>query len=681
MTLLSPSSLLFLGVIGVPIIIHILSRLSVKKVDFSTIRFIKSLENSAIKSVKIKKLILLFLRIGIITALVLMISRPVTKGFMPGWISAELESRLILVIDNSSSMSGKIKSMTLLESSKKAALTIPQIFKKNTTVNIIQTCPPRTLYSGNINDPSIPLVINQIRPTVSYDNLWTVVDSLIGKINAMEPIKECIIFSDFQNNVLPSIPFLKNWKFYLINPGEIYDNLSINNLEVVSRIKVPDQLLKLKTGIRNSGNKKITNTPIDLLFGENRVGQVISEFDKGSNKEFIFQAYPEKKGVLVGSVRLPNDDYINDNIWFLTAPILEKINCIMIGSTDEETSMFRLIIDAIDPEKQLINFETREQPIINRLFLDDVDILIIHNPDAVTKAAFDELDIFLKDGGGLIWFSGGMEIDPTYNKYFSSFSFPKAKTMIESGSGMFSVNISDKDDHLLSDLNVRKLENELPECYRYIKHSYSNKHNVHLQLNNGDPLLLEFNRGSGTIFYFTSLMNLTWNDIPIRGILVPLMYRLLILGGTDELNTFPITIGKTKWISLDQNEVRDQWEVKSPSGEKTLIVPDFSKESIEIKNLNELGIYEVYQNGNHFTSFSTFLHPNESISKKVKIKEISTFLSEEKYRWIELDNNFINNFNETRQGKSLWKIFLLIATILLLLETWIGRPISKNIKQ
>jgi len=177
MTLLSPSSLLFLGVIGVPIIIHILSRLSVKKVDFSTIRFIKSLENSAIKSVKIKKLILLFLRIGIITALVLMISRPVTKGFMPGWISAELESRLILVIDNSSSMSGKIKSMTLLESSKKAALTIPQIFKKNTTVNIIQTCPPRTLYSGNINDPSVPLVINQIRPTVSYDNLWTVVDS------------------------------------------------------------------------------------------------------------------------------------------------------------------------------------------------------------------------------------------------------------------------------------------------------------------------------------------------------------------------------------------------------------------------------------------------------------------------------------------------------------------------
>jgi len=407
---------------------------------------------------------------------------------------------------------------------------------------------------------------------------------------------------------------------------------------------------------------------------------VISEFEKGSNKEFIFQAYPEKKGVLKGSINLPNDDYLNDNIWYMTAPILEKINCLMIGSSNEEISMFKLIVDAIDPEKQLINFESRKQPVVNRLFLDEVDILIIHNPKAFTEAAFDELDIFLKRGGGLIWFSGGMEIDPTYNKYFSSFSFPKAKAVVESGQGIFSVNLPDRDDHLLSDLNIRKIKNELPECYRYIKHTYLNKHSIHLELNNGDPLLLDFSRGSGKVFYFTSLMNLAWSDIPLRGVLVPLMYRLLILGGTDEINTLPVSIGGIKWINLDRNEVRDQWEVKSPSGEKNLVVPDFSKESLEIKNINELGIYEIYQNGQHYTSFSTYLHPNELISKQIELDQLATVLPDRMYRWINLDNNFINNFNQTRQGKSLWKIFLFIAVILFLLETWIGRPTSKNIK-
>ena len=99
----------------------------------------------------------------------------------------------------------------------------------------------------------------------------------------------------------------------------------------------------------------------------------------------------------------------------------------MIGGADEEISMFRLIIDAIDPEMQLINFESRNQPIINRLFIDDIDLLIIHNPAAFTEAAFDELDIFLQRGGGLIWFSGGMEIDPIYINIFLASAFQRQK--------------------------------------------------------------------------------------------------------------------------------------------------------------------------------------------------------------------------------------------------------------
>ena len=680
MTVLSPSALVFLIFIGIPILIHILNRLYVAKVDFSTIRFIKSLKNNALKKLKLKKIILLLTRIGIVSALVILLARPVTKGFMPGWISAELDSRLLLVIDNSSSMSGKKSGKTLLDLSKKAAISIPQIFSKNTHINIIKTCPPQIVFSGKVNDPFFPEAINLINPTVEHDNLWTVVDSMIKIINVQEPVKECIVFSDFQNKTYPKLNLSKSWKLYLVNPGDINNNLSINNFEVVSRIKVPDQLLKLKTSIKNSGSEKVANTPIDLLFGNNRVGQVISEFEIGSNKEFIFQAYPEKKGVLVGSINLPIDDYINDNKWYVTAPILDKINCLIIGNSEDEISMFKLIIDAIDPNKQLINFESRKQPIVNRLFIEDIDILIIHNPEAFTKAAFDELDIFLQRGGGLIWFSGGMEIDPSYNKYFSSLGFPKSKTIIESGTGIFGLEIPDIDDHILSDLSIRKLENELPEFYRYVRHNYSNKHEIHLQLANGDPILLEFHRGSGSIFYFTSLMNLNWNNMPIRGLLVPLMYRLLILGGSDEINTTPVAIGETKWIILDQNEVRDQWEVISPSGEKYLVVPDFSKESIKINSTNELGVYDIYQNGKHYTSFSTYLHPNEIITNNNQRSQIEKLLSAQRYRWIDLDNNFSNNFNETRLGKSLWKVFLLIATILLLLETWVGRPISKNNK-
>ena len=216
MTILSPSALVFLFFIAVPILIHILNRFYVKKVDFSTIRFIKSLKNSALKKLKFKKMILLLTRIGIISALVFLLARPVTKGFMPGWISAELDSRLLLIIDNSSSMSGKKNGMTLLDLSKKAAVSIPQIFNKNTFVNVIITCPPQIVFSGKINDPSFPEVVKSINFTVQYDNLWTVVDSIAKIIDAQEPVKECVVFSDFQNTTYPKLNLI-----YLIVGGFI----------------------------------------------------------------------------------------------------------------------------------------------------------------------------------------------------------------------------------------------------------------------------------------------------------------------------------------------------------------------------------------------------------------------------------------------------------------------------
>ncbi len=48
--------------------------------------------------------------------------------------------------------------------------------------------------------------------------------------------------------------------------------------------------------------------------------------------------------------------------------------------------------------------------------------------------------------------------------------------------------------------------------------------------------------------------------------------------------------------------------------------------------------------------------------------------------WITIEDDFSNSFMETRQGKSLWKMFLLLALIFLLLETIIGSPNPKSMK-
>ena len=678
MTFLAPTALIFLFGIGFPILIHFLNRFNVKKVKFSSVRFLKSMENNSIRNVKFKKLILLMLRIGIISALVLMLSRPVTRGFIPGWLSTEIDTRLLIVIDNSSSMNSYIKGKTLLDIATETAKELLEVYEQNTTVSIAQTCPPKILFSGKKSDENKKMVIDQIKPTLSYDNIWFNLDSLTSTLNGIEPIRECILLSDFQTKSDFADSLSTNWKYYLIDVGEVINNLSINRLDVLSKIKVPDQLLKIKTTVNNSNQTEFNNIPINLLFDNGRVGQVISDFEGRANKDFIFQAYPNKKGMLHGSVRLPEDDYLNDNIWYLSTPILNKINCLIISNSEQDYNIFDLVINAIDPNKQLINLELRKQPILNRLFVDDIDILVVHNPEAITEAAFNELDIYLKNGGGLIWFSGGIESDPVYQKYFSDLRFPLATRKIEINSGNFNVIMPTKKDHILSDLYIRKLSNELPEVYSYVKHIPKVNQKVHLELNNGDPFLIDFDRGSGNVFYFTSLLDLKWNNLTLRGLLIPLMHKLLILGGTDEINSLPILVGDSKWITLSGNEVRNEWEVQSPSGIKNLIVPDFTKESLKITHTDELGIYNVYKNKELFTSFATELNPNEIVGKQISADEVDILLNGLEYKFIAVSNDLINVFNEIRHGKALWKIFLILAIILFLIETWVGRPSIKN---
>ena len=265
----------------------------------------------------------------------------------------------------------------------------------------------------------------------------------------------------------------------------------------------------------------------------------------------------------------------------------------------------------------------------------------------------------------------------------NSLGFPKIKSLINSGnkSGFFDVGYDNSQSVLLSGLKLKKIDSELPKIFSYLKTNLSNKHNIHMSTKTGDAILIEFKSGSGKVFYFSTILDLKWNDLPVKGILIPMLYKMLMLSGTDEINTAEIFVGDLKLISVDQNLIRSKWEVISPSGEKQMIVPDFNSEIINIRDTDELGIYKLLSNGEVFTSFPTKIHEKEQLGTIISQKMISDLVPANNIRWIPIDKKeFPKYFNEVRHGKALWKIFLIITIILIFFESIIGRPNNKNMK-
>ena len=687
MNFLSPSLLWGLLAVSLPIIIHFYSRFRATSIKFSTVQFIKQLKTTSIRRLRIKELLLMLVRILIITAIVIMLSQPFTNGYIPGWIPQNQSKILNVIIDNSATMNAKIGGKTFLEESKDVFISLLPVFSKNTKISIIQTCPRKVLYSGNSNNPIIPNIIKSIPHTYKFDDIYKVIDSSINETNINTQVKECIVFSDFyykpDSNFLSQNKSKDEWKFYFIYPEKVLNNLSVYSSKIIHKIKSLDELVNINVRILNNGIENKNNIPIELIFDEHRVGQVVANFESDDMKDFIFKAYPGRQGIVEAKLVLPNDDYLADNFSFIAMPVMEKIKCAIIASNEEELEILKIVLSAIDPSNQFLFIETRLQPNINRLFLDEMDVVIIHNPISISDDAVLSLNNYLNGGGGLIWFQGkSMDVDES-SKLSNSLGFPKIKSLVSSGnqSSFFNIDYDNSNSALLSDLKLKKIYNELPQIFSYLKTDLSSRHNIHISTKMGDPILLDFISGSGKVFYFSTILDLKWNDFPIKGILVPMLYKMLMISGTDEINTAEVNIGDLKLISVDQNLIRSKWEVVSPSGEKQMIVPDFNQEIVRISDTDELGIYKLFSDGQIFTSFPTKIHEKEQLGSIISPSIFSDLIPSKNIRWMPIDKkSFTKYFYETRHGKALWKIFLIISILLVFLESIIGRPANKNMK-
>ena len=678
MNFLSPTSFWLLGLIVIPIVIHFFNKFQIKKVKFSSIRFIKKLESSSIKRIRIEKILLLLIRILIIIFLVMIFSNPVTKGFSPRWLLTEQDSITLFIIDNSASMNAFQKENSNLDNAKFEALNILSLFNVESKILIYQTCPPKQIFNGTINDPSLITSIESIKSTSSFDNIWKNINKFLDDKSITEPIKECLVFSDFMH--YPDSLFNnekytnKNWKFYFICSKPIVDNLSINSVFSLNPIKTINQLIKLDAKIINTGEMIKNNIPLELLFNKQRVGQIISDFIPNKNKGFLFQAYPTNNGIVHGQFLIPEDDYEYDNIWHEVIPIIKQIRCAIIGSSQKDIELLELLLRSIDSENNFLDVESRIQPNLNRLFLDQFDVAIIHNSQKITSDGVKDLEKFIESGGGIIWFQGNKNYREYHSDLYEKLNFPKNMNIVNSGEGYFSIASSNQYSGLLENILLKDFHSQLPKITNYSNVITNSNHKIHWRLNNDDPFLLEFKKGTGTVFYFSTLLDLDWNDLLIRGIVIPLIYQMLVLTGNDEVNTLPVIIDEPKWISIKEEELRKKWEVKSNNGTNILIVPDFDREGITIYNTNELGLYSVYSNDVLFTSFPTRLHKLEYIKPLVDLDKFKNFIPEENLRWIMIKDNFKQELSEIRNGKSLWRFFLFIVIILILLETIIGRP-------
>ena len=83
MTFLNPLALIGLVAAGIPVLLHLLNLRKVRVIEFSTLSFLKELQPTTLRRLRIRQILLLILRTLLIILLVVWLGRSLSEGSVP----------------------------------------------------------------------------------------------------------------------------------------------------------------------------------------------------------------------------------------------------------------------------------------------------------------------------------------------------------------------------------------------------------------------------------------------------------------------------------------------------------------------------------------------------------------------------------------------------------------------
>ena len=559
MTFLNPIVLIGLLAAGIPIVLHIFNLRKLKTIEFSTLSFLKELQKTKIRRLKLRQLLLLILRTLLVILIVLAFSRPTLKGSLPGGLAEKAKTTAVIVFDDSQSMTASDEQGELLHQAKNAAITIMNLLKDGDEAFLLKLSDVPVDARSEIpaaqrNFSVIQSAINEIKPSSVHRTIEDAIRFSARLLAASQNFnKEVYLVSDFQSGSLESEIhtsktnkklFTSATQFFLIPLGKReLQNVSIESIEIPNAIFEVNKLFTVKAKLTNHSTSNVQNHVVSVYQDGSRVGQKGVDIRAGQSIETEFTLVPKHSGFIEGKVEIEDDDLDFDNSRFFTVYIPKELHVLLVGNASDLTYLRIALAARLSDSSASLKLNQITYDRFSSSQLNNTDVVVFSNLHELTNGQFFALKTFIQNGGGLLFFPGAPTTINTFNteiaaplgistattsednlslKHITSFvEFDKVDLRHPLFAGMFEETEAKQSAGTAQQQRVL----ESPRINKSFHFLPTSKSRSIITLTNGYPFLLEEQVGNGHILLFGVPANTEWSDLPLKGLFVPLVHR------------------------------------------------------------------------------------------------------------------------------------------------------------
>ncbi len=635
-----PGIFYFLIVLVIPIIIHLFNLQNFKRVAFTNVQFLKRVKLESRKSSKIKKLIILTLRLISFLALLFTFSQPYYSDK-----KINENTHNFIYLDNSMSLN------TNEENGNKLNIAVQEI---------IQFAPKKATYSlltndeflSNISKEEMNIYLKNINFSTKKiyfgDKIKTLESKIINKTNNVSKI---ILISDFQQFIKKNnYKFTNvNTPFYVINPDlKKKNNISVDSVFIKTNDRKGNSISVV---IKNQGKEK-KDIPIALYNDTNLLNKQSFSVKKDRTKTIEFPITNLDR--LKGKIEITyNDVFLFDNIFYFTLDTPKKTSVLTIGQNS--TFLSRIFTK----DDFLLTSTSADQ--INYNLIPSQQLIILNQLQNISDILNNSLQQFIKGGGHLLIIPNKNIKISSYNSFLKTFN----KGFIrKNNSDTLKITDINFEHPIFNNVFSKKVTNfQYPFVSQFYNHNYSGP--TILSFQNNSSFLKEINNSFSKIYFFSSSLDKKSTNFFNSPLIVPILFNIAKQS---------LEIDKPYYILQEENMIEINKKINKNqlikiSNSKNSFIPQQKTSSNKIslytnKEPIEKGFYTISLEKDTLKTIAFNISPKESL---LSFQNLSNIQNKNILAYDSIKELF-TEINEKNKVQWLWRLFLTIAIVSLLLE-------------